>query len=303
MKKSSTLLQLLFAVFCFSALFYSCEEEATKPETKEETKTDPKTEMKDQDGVGGNVMKFQGEIFSIPSPIQSAIMLRNANVAYNPEILNTTSSAKDYVSEHQKALNLGIYGADLSYVSSYQNTQSILEYFNVINNLSNDLQISSEIGQNLIERFGDNLDNLDSLYVLNGAIYKAANQYLKENDRTELASLILTGGWVEALHISLSSTDSKEVRNRIGEQKSALNSLINLLNSYQDGKIDNIIGGLKDLKMEFDKLENKYIHADPIHDQSTRTTHLKSATQVEVSDEQFETIKTKISELRNLIIK
>ena len=138
---------------------------------------------------------------------------------------------------------------------------------------------------------------------MNAEIYRAANQYLKESERHEAASLILAGGWVEALNITMTVTDQTDIiRERIGEQKSALNSLINLLSDYDDELVHEISKHLQGIQVEFNKLDYTYTYKDPIHDKDNKTTHLKSSGSVSITDEQHAAIKAKVIALRNLII-
>ena len=60
----------------------------------------------------------------------------------------------------------------------------------------------------------------------------AADQYLKNNDRDDVSALVLVGGWVESLYLTVSDAAALKdaaMVNRIGEQKNTLNALIQLL--------------------------------------------------------------------------
>lgn len=281
-------------------LMYSCGSETPVPDKHDEQAVEKKTE---EDVVSPTITKFKGEIFSVPSPIQVAIILKEANVGFNEDLLNDVSKSKQYVSQFQKALNMGVYGTDLAYVSTYQKNQAVLEYFSSVKGLADELGIRFNVDEEIMVRFGSNVDNIDSLYVLTGEIYQEANNYLNENDQDEVASLILTGGWVESMHMMINGiTDAALVKQKIGEQKSALRSLVKLLNVYDDEKVKSIQGSLKVIKNEIDAIEYKYSYIEPIEDDKKKTTYLKSRTTVNMTDESLVSIKTKLSDLRNDII-
>ncbi|MEO0405221.1 MAG: hypothetical protein AAF193_10150, partial [Bacteroidota bacterium] len=88
----------------------------------QETKTpeEPVIEVNNDNAVGGSVVKMDGEIFSIPSPVQTAILFKKLKVPYHSDILNSLDNAPTYTTRFQKALNLGVYGADLAYLSNYE---------------------------------------------------------------------------------------------------------------------------------------------------------------------------------------
>ena len=58
---------------------------------------------------------FDGKIFSIPSPVQTAYLIKQFDLSFDASLLNDDKNATSYVSEYQQALHLGLYGTDLGY--------------------------------------------------------------------------------------------------------------------------------------------------------------------------------------------
>ena len=221
----------------------SCSDSSTSSDQAGEMLADsiPQIEENGDGSLSGSVVKYKGEIFSIPSPIQTALLIRQSKIPYNEVLLNPASSYKNYVNQFQKAMNMGVYGADLAYLSNFDNTSMSIEYFKIVERLADDLGIRNNINPTIIARFHANSEVRDSLYVLNAELYREVNQYLKDNERNEAASLILAGGWIEALHIALDVAQSNaDIRLRIGEQKSALTSLVALLSKYDDSQVNQV---------------------------------------------------------------
>lgn len=253
--------------------------------------------------TNGNLIKYQGEIFSIPSPVQTAIVLRKGDSKYNEDLLNDITKATSYVNEYQKALNLGVYGADLAYLANFGNKQKSIDYFKEVERLSSDLDIKAFIDNSIISRFYENIDSRDSLYAINAEFYRAGDRYLKDSERNRVAGLIIAGGWVEALHFTVDAAyNNQDIRKRVGEQKSALSSLIRLISQYEDESIAAIAAKLRELEKSFESLDVQYQFEKPIHDASNRTTYVNSRSNVVVSDEKLKEIKEKVAEVRNLII-
>src|ERR1017187_3349586 len=71
-------------------------------------------------------------IESIPSPIEFSSLIQNSGAKYKEALLNNTENEKKYNSQYSKALNLGIYGADLGYVNMYEKTYSAIDYLNTV---------------------------------------------------------------------------------------------------------------------------------------------------------------------------
>jgi hypothetical protein len=280
-------------------LLAGCVEETAN---NNETPTADSTATSDE-GIAGSVAKFEGEIFSIPSPIQTAILFQKANIEFDADLLNSSANKDKYVNKFQGALNMGVYGTDLAYLSVYEKSQMGLDYFTAIEGLAGQLDISSNLDPTLFDRFTNNIDNRDSLYVLNAELYKQANSYLKDNEQNETASLILAGGWIEATHISLDAAlENEGIRNRIGEQRSALRSLVQLLSTHDDSQVKQVHQGLSDMVGIYDNMESTYTFVKPITDEDARITYINSKSSVTVTDEMIAELKAKVGEIRGYII-
>lgn len=251
-------------------------------------------------------VSVKGKIFSVPSPIQTAFLIKKTGAAYSKEILNPASSVNTYSTNYQKAINLGIYGADLGYVTLYDQTQDALGYFQSVKKLADDLGVSSAFDQTLLQRFQKNLGKKDSMLNLVSDAYRASDNFLKTNDRSDIGALIIAGGWIESLHFATNVSKTKntdEVIRRIAEQKTSLESLIGLMesNAGQD-EYGELIKGLKDLKAEFEGITYKYTYDKPVTDEAKKTTTITSKTEVTITPQQLESISTKVASLRKLLV-
>ncbi|MEN9348666.1 MAG: hypothetical protein RLZZ77_2177 [Bacteroidota bacterium] len=277
-----------------AASFSACTEPTAPP-------TNPP--LADSSSVSSSgTVKFQGEIISVPSPTQIAVIIQKANIPYKAELVNSLNNRTKYTSEIKKALNMGTYGADLAYIANYEKGQINNDYFEAVGDLANDLQILDHVDKSLISRLSNNVSNRDSLLSLNAQFFRAGDRYLKNAERADLAGLILFGGWIEALHISLdAATTNKDIRTRIGEQKHAANSLLNLLNKYDDAELDAVKSEMVAISEVFMDLESTYKFEKPINDSKNKTTYLRSKTGVIVSDDQLTELREHVNTLRNLI--
>lgn len=294
--------KLILPVLASAALlFASCGSEPEPEATPGLQETDTFNDA--ESGAAGSVLKYKGQFFSIPSPIQAAILIKQTDLDFNKEIINPLENSAAHISRFQKALNLGIYGADLGYLSNFNNSTLNLAYFGQVQSNAEDLDIKNNIDPNLLMRFGENMNTPDSLYALNADLYKAINQYLKENEQNETASLILAGGWLEALWLSLDrAEDHPELRTRIGQQGSGLSGLIYLLEPYEDEQVRQFSKGLSELAEAFALIQSDYAFVEPITDATAKTTYLRSTSGVQISDDTLAAIRAKVSEIRNAII-
>lgn len=285
------------AVLSVSALLVSgCGGDGTK-------KTD---EIPPVDSAQTAIINISGEIFSIPSPIQTALLIKGSGAGYSKGILNDPHKSSQYSTNFAKALNLGIFGADLGYVTIYDQSQDAIGYLNAAKKLSDGLGISAAFDAATIERFTKNLGNKDSMLVLVGVAYRASDAYLKSNDRNDVSGLVLAGGWVESLYFTtdIYKTKPKEdVKLRIAEQKLSLQSLIKLLTPYySQPEYTKFIDNLYDLSTVYDGVNFKYTFIAPTTDAAKKMTTINSTTDVSITPEQIESITQKIKAIRSQIV-
>ncbi len=292
--------KLKFAFLLIIITFFSCNQSNIKHNEDEllEVELDTATSI---------ILKFSNTLFSLPSPHEATLFVKNNGVKFNKDLLNDIEKVSNYTTSFKKALNLGIYGTNLGYLNVYEQIPESIKYFNVIKKLSNDLGLYDSFNEELITSIENNLGNKDSLLYYISIIYQDANNYLNKNQRNGIGALIITGGWIESLHIltkSIMESDNYEIRNRIGDQKHPLDNLIDLLSPfyYQSEEYSNLIDQLVDLAYEFDGIIYNYSYEEPKIDSQKQVTVINSESRIVISDYHLSIISEKIEKIRNQII-
>ena len=199
-------------------------------------------------------------VYPIPTPFETTQMLQNAGAAYISGIINSFDNADNYFKEKSQALNLGVYGADLAYASTYNQAQAIRDILASSKKLSDQLGLSNIIDQNIIDRVEQNIDNGDTLYkIVNNTYYDTFNKLNSEN-KGAIAMLVISGAWIESIYIStqlaITSSDFSILTPKIAEQKYTLNSLLPIITQYSDNQdISEIIVSLNRFNEIFDEIE------------------------------------------------
>jgi hypothetical protein len=262
-------------------------------------------EMSDADTAKTALLNINGEIISIPSPIQTAFLINKVGLPFDKGMLNATNKLSTYSTKFLKALNLGVYGADLGYVTMYDQTQDALAYMNTVKKLGDDLGVSSAFNPALLTRFQANFGKKDSLLSLVSVAYRQSDSYLKNNKQNDVSGLILTGGWIETMHFVtnvLKTKDNEEIKRRIGEQKSTIQSIIKILTPYAANKeYADLLAKVTDLATVFEGIEFKYSYQKPTVDAEKKLTTITSASEVKISAEQIKNFTEKIIAIRALI--
>jgi hypothetical protein len=253
------------------------------------------------------MIKFENTLFSLPSPYQLSVLMKQIGSPFNSEILNPTSNFSKYTSLFKKSVNLGIYGADLAYLNMYEQSPSVITCFSVIKSMSTDLGLTSAFSPKMFERIENNIDNKDSLLFIMSNTYRDVDIYLKENQRQREGALVLAGGWIEAMYLVTqlaTETKNQALIERIGESKQPLENLIKILSPYYNESTDikDLVDDLVILANEFDGVETMYKYEEPEILADKKLTHIHSVTKVKVSDEVLAKISQKVKTIRDLLI-
>lgn len=258
------------------------------------------------DSVDAMNTNINGKIFSIPSPIQMVSLLKSQNDVYNEAILTDPKNVDNFTTTFKRAINMGVYGADLGYATVYEKNLQAVSYLSSVDKLSTELGIAGAFDADLVQRFIDNGNNQDSMLVIMSEGYRKGDQFLKDNEQHDVASLILTGGWVESLYFATTifqKTKDQEIANRIGEQKTGLKTILELLEDFNaDGTYTELITDLKGLQVEFDKITFNYQYIEPVTMADKFQTNIKSKSSVQIDEKVLNSIVTKVAAIRNKLI-
>ena len=209
-------------------------------------------------------------LYEIPSPAEIPFLLQATGADYNASIVNNINKIDGYAAMNDKAvLNLGIYSTDIGYLSSYEKTQESLTYMRSCRKLADNLGLSSSFSPDLIDEFEKNIESRDSLANLVNETIAKAEDLLKQDDRGNLAALLITGSFIEGLYLSTQIVDTypddlpADTKNlilmplirMILDQKAPLADLIAMLKGVdQNERTKSILASLEGIYSQFDAL-------------------------------------------------
>jgi hypothetical protein len=193
------------------------------------------------------VKKFQSQIetnvYPLPTSAQVIQMLTEFEVAYSFGITNPPENIKKYFISSKRAINVGVFGADLSYATLYNQTQEVMSYLDAIRSLSNELNMSKIYHEDLYPKIKDNFDNRDTLVKILTSQFKDTYAYLSDNDLQQLALLVVGGAWVEGMYLTTHVSDAAYQVAGISKvllgQKKSLDTFLEITTPYLN---DSIVG-------------------------------------------------------------
>jgi hypothetical protein len=241
--------------------------------------------------------------YSLPSPLESAMLIKSAGATYNEKFLNPLANVNKYTTNKSMAINLGIYITDLSYASLFDQAQTTIKYMDAAKKMAQGLGISDAIDQNTINRLEENINNRDVILDIISETFMSSTAFLKENDRQPLATITLVGGWVEGLYISTllvndGPIEGNKIVERIVDQKLSLDMVVKLLeNNKTNADIASVMGSINDLKKIYDKIIIKSSNIKTVTNE--KVTTLKSTSSSNITKEVFVELKAAVKILRS----
>jgi hypothetical protein len=197
--------------------------------------------------------QMKTNIDSLPTSAEVIKMLTDLEVGYIFGISNPVGNTKKYFRSDSRAINLGVYGADLSYATLYNIQQSVLDYLSAIRTLSSELNMSQIYDETLYDKIKQNFDYKDKLVEILSDAFDATYAYLSKNEQQPLALLVVGGAWVEGMYIT---THVSEAAYQVaGISKNLFELYLEITKPYmEDPMVRDFVNKLEPIKIVYEGL-------------------------------------------------
>ncbi|MBO7141694.1 MAG: hypothetical protein J6V76_01090 [Bacteroidales bacterium] len=248
-------------------------------------------------------------IQSFPSPVEVSAIIQDMKVQYTPKYLFSTDYADNFETSFKKALGLGVYCADLGYLNVYNKTGDVIQYLVAIRKLSEQLQIGQFFDFAALKQIATSSNNLDSLLITSVQSYFQMDSYLRQNGRSNISALMVTGVWTESLYLAsevYAAKPNKRMKEHIASQKNILDDLMAILVKFMnnDPSYIKMVAGLKQLTVAFEPVKIQDFDGEDKTEviDGQRVTTQGAYTTITVSDEQIDDIVKAVEKFRNDIV-
>ena len=241
MKRAIITASILLIVFGLAGLI-SCKNNPKKQQKIEEEQQKESLEK-----------EIRKNVYPLPTSAEVIKLLTDLEVGYQIGITNPVENVKAYYNNAKRSINLGVYGADLSYVTLYNIDQKVFDYMDVIRTLANDLNMSKIYNAPLYDSIKKNYDNRNRLVNILTSAFSDTYQYMSENDQQTYALLVVGGAWVEGMylttHVSEAAYNVAGISRVLIDQKKSFDLFIDLTKPYmEDTGISDFVNGLDPIK-------------------------------------------------------
>jgi len=244
------------------------------------------------------------EMPGIPTPNDLFDIVKSLGVEQKPGITNDVAKVGDYVDSKSKALNFGVYSADLGYISCFEAGPDFLSYFEVIRKLGDDLGISAAFDQSIIERIETNEGNLDSLFSISNDTYFESYAFLEENGKGKELGLIIAGGWIESMYLIFElSGDYREdniLNSSIADQQIILESILEFLSRYPGDDMQDVQERFSNILMSYTE-NTTFVETETKVENEGDKMILGGGAEFKMNEVAYVEIRKQVVELRNYI--
>jgi len=296
------MLKIVFYTSVLSIFFLvtscnSCSNKQTK-----EKKSDPALDFESLNVIDS----IDAVFYALPSPEEIISYIKDHHVTFDSKLLHNYKEAKLYDNNEKKALVLGVYFADLAYISAFSKSDFSPEYISTVDYLMKELSINPGFTKEQQNKIIDSSLEPDSLYKISRELYDKVVNYLQEYDEGKTLSLISTGTLIESLYVSTylhnDFKTQKDAINRIVEQKLLFEDVAMMIDTYKESPvIKDLISDLKVLQKSFDNLDMKTLVTD-VEEKEDGSIHIKGKNSITVSEENYFIFVDNVADLRTKII-
>jgi hypothetical protein len=266
----------------------------------------PSVSERDTTGIStSGAILLEGETVVIPPPSLLSHIITKESIPFENHCLSDPSHPERWTSEHAKALNLGVMGADLSYLINHGQGTFIPQYLAAIRRITDNLGISQEVNPELLNQIEAGLDNPSKVLGLHGVFFRNMETYLQNNNRSDISTCILLGGWTESMYqILLSDQANKNasLHRLLVDQVFCTNGIQTLSGLIKNPALKDYQASISKLCKLLDSFQRTYETKDPLHDKNSGITYLRGQSKVQYTEAQWQELTEVITQTRNLIV-
>lgn len=252
---------------------------------------------------------IMGEVIqNISSPVEMANLIKASGAEFSQRILNNTDNISKYETSYKRALNLGVFSADLGYINIFDKNNVVVSYLLAVKNLADGIRVGQFFDFNALKQMASNSTNLDSLMEMSVSSFNKMDSYLRDQKRSNVSTLIVTGTWIEGLYISsmvVKETKNKELSTRIAEQKNIIDILEIIISNYaSEPNFAVLVEDIRVLKAAYEPIRITTELGEPkrIEKDGTLIVIQDEVSTAHYTDEQLNKIMDLIIKIRNKIV-
>ncbi len=240
--------------------------------------------------------------YNLPSPLQIAYVFKKSGAGFISTLPNNKANTTKYnTSNYKKAVNFGIYSADLAYCLFNKKYQESKEYLKACKDIGSYLGLDKAFeSENMAQRFDKNISNDDSLIKLVSSVQMKTDIMFEENKQKHIKVLAIAGAWTESLYIACeiyTKDKNKKIQASLLEQLLLSEPIIKALKSNKNTEVE-----VPALIASIEKINNEFNMIPAISSAVEKDEEIDSNT-ISITDNEMRLMIESIKALRAEMIK
>ncbi len=250
---------------------------------------------------------FQSVYYRFPTPNEVFTFIKSENIPFDATLTNPLKNLDKYLDSKSQTIALGIYIADLAYLTLFESYNNSVAYYKAIHNLSEKIRITSAYDLEVAKRIEKNLLNLDSLRNISIDSYSSMVEFLIMNNRETTLALIASGAYIECFYIAFNLAGKYSPNNplilKIIDLKYAFDNLYAYLQIYSDNQqVKEVANEMSHLKELFDQIKENKSKKTTVKQDKDGKLIFEGGTTLEINEETYNAIKNEVFKLRKAFI-
>lgn len=229
-------------------------------------------DQKDRESIEGDNLTMQkadtAEIkddnevsYNLPSALQIAYVFKKSGANFVPNLLNDKGNTSKYnTSNYKRAVNFGIYSADLAYCLFNKKYQESKEYLKSCKEMGSYLSLDQAFeSDNMAQRFDKNIAIEDSVIKIVSNVQLKTDVMFEQNKQKHITVIAFAGAWTESIYIAIevyNKDRNKKVLASLMEQLSLSETIIKALKSHQhsEKEIPTLITAIEKINANYNSI-------------------------------------------------
>ncbi len=263
----------------------------------------------------GGIESFNQIYHLYPSPAEMLSVIDMANMTFDVSLLNPVERADRYLDSKSKTYALGVYMTDLAYSALFDRHEETLDYLETVKSLSEEININEAIDDSMIKKARENVEYLDSLYVISNDAFMNILSFCEINERPNTVVMLSAGAFTESLFLAVNMIDdygsAGQLLQHLADQKYTIDNFMMFARGVESDD-----PGVKSTIQDLEKIHSIYNGIEPVSGGVSVTSSAGSENQPKklviggsegssqsgLSEEEFESLKDAVIQLRTRIV-
>jgi hypothetical protein len=251
-----------------------------------------------------------------PSPAEMLSVIDMSEMTYDEALLNSASDVDKYLDNKSRSYMLGVYMTDLAYAALLGRHEATLDYLDAVRALSEEIMINEAVSEEMIQKARNNVEYLDSLYVISNDAFMNILAFCERNERSNTVVMLSAGAFTESLFLAVNLIDQFETADyllqHLADQKYTIDNFMVFAESVKedDPEVVSTIEDLKKIKSIYDGIKSGTGEVTITADAEATDAQPKklviggsgNESQPSLTKDEFEALKAAVIELRTKIV-